>query len=53
MAVPFRISPLPFVKTGAHVLVPDVPLAQFVFKEAYTLGDKPALIDGPTGRVVT
>ena len=39
--------------TGAPILVPDAPLAQFVLKEAYTLGDKPALIDGPTGRVLT
>ena len=39
--------------TGPPILVPDVPLAPFVLKEAYTLGDKPALIDGPTGRVLT
>lgn len=38
---------------GSDILVPDVPLPQFVLKEAYALGDKPALIDGPTGRVLT
>ena len=39
--------------TGADVLVPDTPLPHFVLKEAYTLGDKPAIVDGPTGRVLT
>ncbi|MDT0630118.1 4-coumarate--CoA ligase family protein [Rubrivirga sp. S365] len=38
---------------GPDILVPDAPLPQFVLKEAYALGDKPALIDGPTGRVLT
>ena len=39
--------------TGPDLLVPDVPLPHFVLKDAYTRGDKPALIDGPTGRVLT
>jgi acyl-CoA synthetase (AMP-forming)/AMP-acid ligase II len=35
------------------VLVPDVPLHRFVLARAVELGDKPALIDGPSGRVLT
>jgi acyl-CoA synthetase (AMP-forming)/AMP-acid ligase II len=40
-------SPLPDVD------IPDVPLTPFVLQRAQELSDKPALIDGPTGRVVT
>ena len=40
-------SPLPDVE------IPDVPLSAYVLERAAELGDKPALIDGPTGRVVT
>jgi hypothetical protein len=32
------------------VEIPDVPLAGFVLSRAGELGDKPALIDGPSGR---
>ena len=39
--------------TGADLLVPNTPLPHFVLKGAYGLGDKPAIIDGPTGRLVT
>jgi len=35
------------------VLVPDVPLHRFVLARAPALGDKPALIDGPSGRTLT
>jgi len=35
------------------VPIPDVPLTSYVFAEAATRLDQPALIDGPTGRVVT
>ena len=35
------------------VEIPDVPLAGFVLSRARELGDKPALIDGPSGRVLT
>src|SRR6266487_924448 len=35
------------------VPVPDVPLHRFVLARAAELGDKPALIDGPSGRMVT
>ena len=33
--------------------IPDVSLAEFVLGKAAERGDKPALIDGPTGRTVT
>ena len=35
------------------VTIPDISLSEFVFQRAAELGDKPALIDGPTGRVIT
>ncbi len=35
------------------VAIPDVPLTGFVLSRAHELGDKPALIDGPSGRVLT
>ena len=35
------------------VAVPDVPLTPYVLRHADRLGDKPALIDGPSGRTVT
>jgi len=40
-------SPYPDVR------VPDVPLHRFVLAGAAVLGDKPALIDGPSGRTLT
>ena len=40
-------SPLPDVE------VPDVPVARFVLERAAARGDKPALVDGPTGRTIT
>ncbi|MEJ5255803.1 MAG: 4-coumarate--CoA ligase family protein [Acidimicrobiales bacterium] len=33
--------------------IPDLPLTPFVLEHAAELGDKPALIDGPSGRVLT
>ena len=33
--------------------IPDVDLASFVLERADELGDKPALIDGPSGRTIT
>ena len=33
--------------------IPDVSLTEFVLEHAAVYGDKPALIDGPTGRVLT
>jgi acyl-CoA synthetase (AMP-forming)/AMP-acid ligase II len=35
------------------VTIPDVAITPFVLQKAKRLGSKPALIDGPTGRVVT
>jgi len=40
-------SPFPDVE------IPDVPLTTYVLARAAELGDKPALIDGPTGRTLT
>jgi acyl-CoA synthetase (AMP-forming)/AMP-acid ligase II len=40
-------SDLPATDTEA------VPLPQFVFEQASRFGDKPALVDGPTGRTLT
>lgn len=33
--------------------IPEVPLVDFIFRNATLYADKPALIDGPTGRTVT
>ncbi len=33
--------------------IPEVPLTPFVMQKARQLGDKPALIDGPSGRTIT
>ena len=33
--------------------IPEQPLTTFVLEQAKTRGDKPALIDGPSGRVLT
>ena len=38
---------------SADVTVPDVSVTEYVMRQARRLGDKPAIIDGPTGRVVT
>src|SRR5438093_8440196 len=35
------------------VAIPEVPLTTFVLQRASELGDKPALIEGPTGRKIT
>lgn len=40
-------SPLP------DVVIPDVPVTDYVLRRASELADKPALIDGPTGRTLT
>ena len=36
-----------------EVTIPELPLTQFVMKRAAELATKPALIEGPTGRVIT
>jgi acyl-CoA synthetase (AMP-forming)/AMP-acid ligase II len=43
------IYPSPYLE----VEIPDVPLASFVLRHAPRLADKPALIDGPSGRSLT
>lgn len=40
-------APLP------DVAIPDLPITPFVFQNAKGRGNKPALIDGPTGRTIT
>ena len=35
------------------VVIPDVPLTPFLLERAAAFGDKPAFIDGPTGRTLT
>jgi acyl-CoA synthetase (AMP-forming)/AMP-acid ligase II len=35
------------------VTIPEIAVTPFVLEKAKTLGDKPALIDGPSGRVIT
>ncbi len=40
-------SPLPDID------IPDLPLTEYTLARAAELGDKPALIDGPTGRTIT
>jgi acyl-CoA synthetase (AMP-forming)/AMP-acid ligase II len=37
----------------ADVNIPDVSITEYVLRHAARLGDKPALIDGPTGRTLT
>lgn len=36
-----------------EVSIPEIPLTQFVLGNAKERGDKPALIEGPTGRIIT
>lgn len=36
-----------------EITVPEVSLTDFVLQNAQELGDKPALIEGPTGRIIT
>jgi acyl-CoA synthetase (AMP-forming)/AMP-acid ligase II len=45
-AVIFR-SPYPDIE------IPEAPLTRFVLERAEELGDKPALVDGPTGRTIS
>jgi hypothetical protein len=35
------------------VRIPDVTITDYVLRHAARLGDKPALIDAPTGRALT
>jgi len=42
-----------FKSPYADVTIPNVPLTHFVLERMHLFGDKPALIDGPTGRTLT
>lgn len=42
-----------FKSPHAPVIVPDSTITEYVLRNASRLGDKPALIDGPTGRTYT
>jgi len=44
---------VPIVEAPPAPEIPDVDLASFTLAEADRYGDRPALIDGPTGRVVS
>src|SRR5512132_237821 len=39
--------------SSPDVRIPDVSITEYVLRHADRLGDKPALIDGPTGRTLT
>ncbi|MGH7369005.1 MAG: AMP-binding protein [Candidatus Rokuibacteriota bacterium] len=39
--------------TSPSVTIPDVSITDYVLRHAARLGDKPALIDGPTGRTLS
>ena len=39
--------------TSPDVSIPDVSITEYVLRHAARLGDKPALIDGPSGRTLT
>lgn len=42
-----------FRSPHTDVVIPDLPLTEFVLQNLEGLSDKPALIDGPTGRTLT
>ena len=44
---------MPYTSPFADIEIPDVTLPALVLQRADDLGDKPALIDGPTGRTLT
>jgi len=41
------------ISTSPPVTIPDVTITEYVLRHATRLGDKPALVDGPTGRTLT
>src|SRR4051812_34337261 len=42
-----------FQSPSPPIVIPETPLTSFVLRHADRLADKPALIDGPSGRVLT
>ncbi|HKZ02120.1 MAG TPA: 4-coumarate--CoA ligase family protein [Pyrinomonadaceae bacterium] len=47
------LAPMIFKGPFPQVQIPEMPLTDFVLQRARGLADKPALIDGPSGRVLT
>jgi acyl-CoA synthetase (AMP-forming)/AMP-acid ligase II len=41
------------ISTSPPVTIPDVSITDYVLRHASRLGDKPALIDGPSGRTIS
>src|SRR5262245_4761757 len=48
-----RRLPMIFHSPYPDAAIPEVPLPSFVLQRAYQLADKPALIDGPSVRILT
>jgi acyl-CoA synthetase (AMP-forming)/AMP-acid ligase II len=46
-------QPVIFRSPWPDLDIPEVPLASFVLDRAHELADKPALVDGPSGRTLT
>ena len=44
---------MPYLSPLPDIVVPDITLTDYVLARAPELGDKPALIDGSTGRILT
>lgn len=44
---------MPFRSRYPDVVIPDVPITDYVLEHTTALGDKPAFIDGPSGRTIT
>ena len=44
---------MPFKSLYPDVKIPEVSLSEYVLEHAQKLGDKPALIDGASGRTIT
>ena len=40
-------------RDASSIVIPDTPVHEYALRHAQRLGDKPALIDGPSGRTLT
>jgi acyl-CoA synthetase (AMP-forming)/AMP-acid ligase II len=49
----FEEETMPFRSLYPDVQIPEISLGEFVLADAKARGDKPALIDGPSGRTIT
>jgi acyl-CoA synthetase (AMP-forming)/AMP-acid ligase II len=49
----YPLSKMIFRGPFPEITIPEVSLTDFVLQNARNLGDKPALIEGPTGRTIT